>query len=185
MDRRYQTRIHSNRENQREYTRDYERDYNQTGAYVDGNTVRRYEAAPKPPQRDPRKEEEERKAKERKRQAKRAAKANQQRALRMSPGYVVFLSAAMALTVGVCAVFLRMQADARHHMSQIATLENQILELKTDNDAAQSKLERSIDLEQVKDIAINQLGMRYPTQDQIIYFRVDEDDYMNQYQDIP
>ena len=103
----------------------------------------------------------------------------------MSPGYILFLSAAMVLTVAVCAVLLKMQADSRNHMDQIAALENQILELKTKNDAARNKIERSINLKQVRDIAINQMGMRYPTQDQIIYFEVDEDDYMNQYQDIP
>ena len=124
MGRRYQTEIHNDRGRQREYQGAYERDYNQHGTYIDGNTVRRYEAAPKPPP----------------------------------------------------------EKDPRH---QIAALENQILELKTKNDAARNKIERSINLKQVRDIAINQMGMRYPTQDQIIYFEVDEDDYMNQYQDIP
>lgn len=185
MGREYQTRIQNNRGRQREYRREYERDYNQTGAYIDGNTVRRYEAAPEPPLRDPQQEQEERKARERKRQAKQAAKANQQRAMRMSPGYILFLSTAMVLTVAVCAILLRLQADARNHVSQIASLESQILELKTKNDATLNKIGRSVNLEQVKDIAINQMGMRYPTQDQIIYFQVDEDDYMNQYQDIP
>ena len=186
MGRRYQTEIRNDRGRQREYQGAYETDYNQHGTYIDGNTVRRYEAAPKPPpEKDPRQEQEERKARERKRLAKQAAKASQQRAMRMSPGYILFLSAAMVLTVAVCAVLLKMQADSRNHMDQIAALENQILELKTKNDAARNKIERSINLKQVRDIAINQMGMRYPTQDQIIYFEVDEDDYMNQYQDIP
>ena len=172
MGRRYQTEIRNDRGRQREYQGAYERDYNQHGTYIDGNTVRRYEAAPKPPpEKDPRQEQEERKARERKRLAKQ--------------GYILFLSAAMVLTVAVCAVLLKMQADSRNHMDQIAALENQILELKTKNDAARNKIERSINLKQVRDIAINQMGMRYPTQDQIIYFEVDEDDYMNQYQDIP
>ncbi len=189
MERGYQTKTHSNREYNRQYHRAYQEDRGRNepgGAYVDGNTVRRYEAVPKePPRRDPRKEQEERKKEERKRQARQAAKANQQRAMQMNPGYILFLSAAMLVTVGICVVFLKLQADVHNNMKQIAALESQILELKTDNDAADKKLEGSIDLGAVKEIAINQMGMRYPTQEQIVYFRVDEEDYMNQYQDIP
>lgn len=174
MDRGYQTRVHYNREAGR------------NSAYVDGNTVRRFETAPQyAPQKDPRREKEERKARERKRQAKQAARVNQQRAMLMNPGYVVFLSAAVILTVAVCVLLLKLQAEIHHSMGQIATLESQVLELKTDNDAALNKIQRSVDLEHVRDVAINQMGMKYPTQEQIIYFQVDADDYMNQYQDIP
>lgn len=186
MERGYQTRAHNNQGNNRQYHRENDRGYDGNGAYVDGNTVRRYETVPREaPRRDPRREQEERREQERKRQARRAAKANQQRAMQMSPGYILFLSAALILTVGVCVIFLKLQAEVHHNMKQIATLESQVLELKTDNDAALKKIEGSVDLETVRDIAINQMGMRYPTQEQIIYFQVDEDDYMNQYQDIP
>ena len=156
MERGYQTKTHSNREYNRQYHRAYQEDRGRNepgGTYVDGNTVRRYEAVPKePPRRDPRKEQEERKKEERKRQARQAAKANQQRAMQMNPGYILFLSAAMLVTVGICVVFLKLQADVHNNMKQIAALESQILELKTDNDAADKKLEGSIDLGAVKEI---------------------------------
>ena len=47
------------------------------------------------------------------------------------------------------------------------------------------RLSTSVDLNTVKDVAMNQLGMVYAGKDQIIYYSVDEDDYMNQYGEIP
>ena len=40
-------------------------------------------------------------------------------------------------------------------------------------------------LSEIKDKAINELGMVYATNSQIVYYSVDGSDYMSQYQDIP
>ena len=40
-------------------------------------------------------------------------------------------------------------------------------------------------MDEVRNKALNDMGMIYPTKDQIIYYNVDNEDYMNQYQDIP
>lgn len=156
------------------------------GVYVEGNTVRRYDTIPeKMPAGNPAREREERKEQEKIRRARQAAKANQQRAMQMSPGYVFFLTTAVFLMLAACTLFLKMQSEVNHRMNHIAALENEILTLKTDNDVALNLIESRVDLEEVKNIAITQLGMVYPAEDQIVYFQVDEDDYMNQYQDIP
>ena len=70
-------------------------------------------------------------------------------------------------------------------MKSISSLESQISDTKADNDALQKRINTSADLNSVKDIAMNQLGMTYATPDQIIYYTVDKEDYMNQYSDIP
>lgn len=160
----------------------YNRKSNGNEAYIEGNTVRRLEAAPR---QDPRRERQEKQEKERKRRARQAAWANQERAQQMSRGYVVFLSLAVFVTVGVCVLFLKMQSELHRHIKEVASLESQILELKTDNDTALKKIDSSIDLDMVRDTAMNQMGMVYPGKDQIVYFRVEPEDYMNQYQDIP
>ena len=67
----------------------------------------------------------------------------------------------------------------------MAGLEKEILNLKNDNDAAQKKISNSIDLENIRQRAMNELGMVYPQKEQIEYFEVEEDDYMNQYENIP
>ena len=87
--------------------------------------------------------------------------------------------------VGVCGVYLKLQSDITSRMKTVAALENQVTDLKTDNDATLKRINTSIDLETVKNTAINELGMVYPSKEQIVYFQIDTADYMNQYEDIP
>ena len=153
---------------------------NRSNSYVDGNTVRKLSAAP---ERAPRKERQ--RQDERERRVDRQVQENRRRAMQMSPGYVLFLTAAVMLTLGVCAVFIQLQSEINTRMRNVASLESQILDMKTDNDATMNRIETSINMEDIKSTAIDQLGMVYPGQDQIVYFEVDTNDYMNQYQDIP
>lgn len=152
------------------------RDMGRSRAYVEGNTVRKLEAAPK---RAPQQQEE------RQRRVDRRTRANRQRAMQMSPGYIAFLTLAVFMTVGVCALYIQLQSEVSSRMKNVASLESQILNIRTDNDAALNRIETSVNLEEIKNTAINEMGMVYPGQDQIVYFTVDMNDYMNQYQDIP
>ena len=43
----------------------------------------------------------------------------------------------------------------------------------------------SVDIGHIKDVAINELGMRYPAEDQIVYYTVETSNFMDQYCDIP
>lgn len=156
------------------------RQHVQTRTYIDGNTVRRLEAAP-----DYRREQEKRRQKEIRRHNKHVAHRNQERALRMNMGYVLFLTLAAAVTALVSAVYIQLQSDVAGRMRRISALESQVAELKADNDAALKRISTSVDLDYVKNVAINQLGMVYPKADQIVYYTIEEDDYMNQYSEIP
>ena len=149
-------------------------------AYGEGNTVRKLNAVPR---RLP--EEQERREQEKRRNTDRRTRMNRERALRMNPAYLLFLTLAVVATVGICSMYIKLQADLSSRKSHVASLESQILELRTDNDAALNRIETSVDLTEVKDTAMNSLGMVYPSQDQIVYYEVDNNDYMNQYQDIP
>ena len=144
---------------------------NRAAYQVDGNTVRRMEAMPD--YRKERRGRQEREREEELRKRRRAAARNQEKALRMSKSYVVFLT--MAVTVfGVTA-----------RMKAIASLESQVTDLKADNDEAYKRINTAVDLDAIKEKAIDELGMFYATQDQIVYYSVDKTDYMNQYNEIP
>lgn len=151
-----------------------------TNIYVDGNTVRRMETAP-----DYRREREEKRQREIRRHNEHVARRNQERALHMNRGYVAFLTAAAMMTALVSAAYIQLQSELTSRLKNIATLESQISELKADNDSAYKRISTSVDLQTVKDTAINQLGMVYAGADQIVYYTVENDDYMNQYSDIP
>ncbi len=146
--------------------------------YIEGNTVRKLETLPEyaPKEREERKREQ---------RVDRATRANRQRALQMGPGYVMFLAVAVVITLGIGALYVQLQSDITGRMRNVSALKNQLLDLKTDNDAALRRVEASVNLDEIRNRAINELGMVYPEQGQIEYFEVKNNDYMNQYQDIP
>ncbi len=155
------------------------RDRRHTNIYIDGNTVRKLEAAP-----DYRVQREEQR-REAKRRNRHVARKNQEHEMQMTRGYVAFLSFAALITALVSVAYIQIQSTVTSRMKNIAALESKIADLKADNDAAMKRLSTSVDLNTVKDVAMNQLGMVYAGKDQIIYYSVDEDDYMNQYGEIP
>lgn len=103
----------------------------------------------------------------------------------MSKGYVAFLTICVAISAFSAFTYVRLQADVTAKMRKIATLESQIADLKADNDARYNSVTTSVDLNYIKDVAINELGMSYATEDQIVYFSVENNNFMDQYSDIP
>lgn len=152
--------------------------------YVEGNAVRRLDAEPIRREQE-RPSREKREAERRKRSRQLAARRNRERALYMSKGHVAFLTLCVAIVVFSAFTYVRLQADVTAKMRKIATLESQIADLKADNDARYNSVTTSVDLNYIKDVAINKLGMSYATEDQIVYFSVENNNFMDQYSDIP
>ena len=154
---------------------------NQYRMYVDGNTVRKAEALPKDDRQERiRREREEQRARNRK-----IAKRNQARELRMSRRYVAFLAVAVSITCLVCAAYVHLQADITTRVSNISALEKEIADLKTDNDTTLKRVNTSINLNEIKEKAIAELGMVYAAPDQVAYYSIEDSDYMTQYEEIP
>lgn len=151
--------------------------------YIDGNTVRRLEAVPD--YRKIRREREERAREDELRRKRRIARRNQERELRMSRSYVTFLTMAVIVFGVFASAYIKIQSDMTARMHAIATLESQIEDLTADNDEALKRLSTAVDLDGIKNSAMNELGMSYAKESQIIYYTVKDDDYMNQYGDIP
>ena len=150
---------------------------------VDGNTVRHMEA--QPDYRRQQIERQEKEEREEQRRRRRAAARNREKELRMSKSYVVFLTMAVSVFGLFCGMYIKLQSDVTARMKTIAKLESQISDLKADNDEAYKRINTAVDLDSIRDTAINDLGMFYATEDQIIYYSVDKNDYMNQYTEIP
>lgn len=151
--------------------------------YIDGNTIRRIDTAP-----DYRREREERIEREReeeRRKKRRRARRNQENAMRTSKSYVAFLTMAVLVFGAVSGLYIAVQSDITARMAAISKLESRIADLKADNDEAYKRIRTAVDLNQVRDAAINQMGMSYVKESQIVYYTVGEDDYMTQYGEIP
>ncbi len=158
-------------------------------AYIQGNTVRRAQALPQEiPRREPavapplapQKSREER---ARERERKYHARRNVAQARAITQGYVAFLICAMSFCCGVCSFYLYLQSDITTRLATVTALETTISDLKEDNDALAIRIETLISLEEIKERAAS-LGLVYPTEEQIFYYSVENNDYMNQYANI-
>lgn len=139
--------------------------------YVDGNTVRKVDVQVKP----------------RSWNAERHAdrKVQRQRVHGMSIGYVAFLAVTMGLVLFGCVWYLQVQAQMTAAINSINSKEGILNELKAENDAEYDRVTSSVDLENIRDTAINELGMVYASEDQVVLYSSEDSDYVVQYQDIP
>ncbi len=101
---------------------------------------------------------------------------------RLLTGYMIV---AVMLTCVMLVGYVALQTSVTTKMNHIASLENELATVNADNKATESRIATTTNLTDIKDKAINQLGMVYATNSQIVYYSVDGSDYMSQYQDIP
>ena len=144
----------------------------QMRTYVDGNTVRRLQTGPKE------------KAQNRTVTSS-ATKKNRARALQMNLNYVVFLTAAAVVTVMMCINYLKLQSENTALQKAVTALDTQLSELKLENDSEYNRIMSNVDLQQLKETAINDLGMTYASESQIRTYDSQGSDYVKQYQDVP
>lgn len=119
-----------------------------------------------------------------KKQLSRAARKNRQRAKYMNLAYVLFLSVALIVTGTVLIGYIRLESGITNSVKEISRLESQLNNLKLENDEALGRIESSVDLEQIRRIAITQLGMVYAQEGQIVEIPNDGSDYVRQYAEI-
>ena len=114
-----------------------------------------------------------------------AVHREKQRVLRVSIGYVAFLTATLGLVLFGCVWYLQLQAQMTATINNINRMEGTLSELKADNDAEYDRVTSSMDLESIRDTAVNELGMVYASEDQVVLYDSKDSDYVVQYQDIP
>lgn len=143
--------------------------------YEDGNALRKVQAVPyELPEELP----QERKV--RRQRPKRAAQRAQ-----MTPMFLAGMTLLCAATVAMVVGFLYLKEKITEQKRNIAQLESQIDDLKQDNDAYYNKVVASVDLDTIRDAAMNRLGMKYADESQIRYYDTDGESYVRQYQEVP
>lgn len=114
-----------------------------------------------------------------------AVRRNREKAAHMNLGYVAFLALALCVASVVLIGYIRLQAENTTALETIAQKESQLNSMRLANDEEYSRILSSVDLEYVKDVAINELGMQYAEEGQIVEVQTQGDDYVRQYQDMP
>lgn len=105
---------------------------------------------------------------------------NREKASHMNTGYVLFLSAALAFAVITLCGYIDLQSDITNCVEEISEMESRYNNLKLTNDEEYNRINSSIDLEQIKAVAIGELGMTYAREGQIISVEDSETDYVRQ-----
>lgn len=111
------------------------------------------------------------------------ARKNREKAKHMSLGYIVFLLAAFSVAAVVLISYIRLNAEITTLTQQIAQQEKELNTLRVDNTEAMTRIESSIDLEEIKRVAITQLGMTYPEEGQIVSYQGVNYDYVRKVAD--
>ncbi len=126
--------------------------------------------------------ERRRQEEERRQRDIRRAKIHRQKVKKVTSVY-----ATMAIVFCVCFFvgYIYLQTQVTERTDNIAKLETQISTLKADNGAAEARINTAANLSNVRNTALNELGMVYANADQIVYYDMETTDHMNQFSKIP
>ena len=106
------------------------------------------------------------------------------RAIREDRGRLIRLVIIMVTTLVVCTVFLKLNFQVHQQIHHVSVLQKEIDALRLANEDAQKRIEDTKNLYEVREKAIS-LGMGYPKEGNVVYYSVDDTDYMFQTEDIP
>lgn len=98
----------------------------------------------------------------------------------MSLHTVAFLIVLVTIMTGLLILYIRLQAEVTSSSQEIANQEQKLTQLKAENDAEYNEINDSISLEEIREKAIHELGMKYADRDQVVIYSDGEQDSVNQ-----
>lgn len=110
---------------------------------------------------------------------------NQEKALQMDLPYVLALTVAAVCALCLCINYLQLQSSLTARLHRIEALEESIEQIRADNDALETRINTSVDLDHVYKVATEELGMVYANKNQVRLYNRTESEYVRQYEDIP
>ena len=132
---------------------------NRQGQYVYGNVVTK-------PSYEPQRRTS---APKRKKNVSRRVSQNRKKALAMNRAYVTFLAVAAIFALILCVNYVQ----------------KELADLKEQNNTKYNSVMDSVNLDEIREKAMNELGMVYATSDQVIEYESPSGDYVKQYEGIP
>ena len=148
--------------------------------YTDGTAARQMYTSPAPSRRvSPQQRPQERQ------KVKRRVTAQTKKTLAFSAGYMMFMVCMVGLVVGSCVLMLYMNTKISTQQNNISALESELEKIQDDNAAHKLRLNNMYTLDDIYNVATNELGMVYAKKGQIIYYDSADEDYVKQYQNVP
>ena len=148
--------------------------------YIEGSTVRKVREVPERIERPRQTPGQKTAPKQEKRISKKADKA-----LAFDFRYAMFVMTSVLIVACACLFMLHMESQISEQKNHINSMENELEALEDDNAALKLSLESMYSLDEIYDVATNELGMVYARKGQIVYYESANEDYVKQYQDVP
>lgn len=146
-----------------------------SGMYVYGNAVPKPVYEPQKRAAEP----------ERRKRVSRQVKQNRRQAMGISRGYVVFLSIAAVLMLVVCVNYVQLRAELTNRSKHITSLQEELSDLNEANTTKYNVVMDSVNLEEIREKAMNDLGMVHASENQVVEYDNPDGDYIKQYEQIP
>ena len=102
----------------------------------------------------------------------------------MNRRYAVFMACLMAAMTFCLIGYIKLLSDISDTNSRIVALESELSELRSSNNEVYNEIVGNIDLEEIRRIAIDEFGMQYASQDQIVMYSDTKGDTVHQIADI-
>ena len=109
-----------------------------------------------------------------------AARRSREQVMHMNRRYAVFM-AFLVVAMTLCLIgYIKLMSDISATNKKIASLESQLTEMKSSNNEVYNELTGNVDLEEIRRIAIDEFGMKYAEQDQIVIYSDTKGDSVRQ-----
>ena len=141
-------------------------------AYVYGNVVRREKTVAPNVTREPK-------------EVSQQVRKNRSKAMHMNKGYVVFLAVAAMVALFACVKYLQLQSEITRRSKYITSLQQDLADAKEANTTKYNVIMNTMNLEEIRDIAIGEYGMIYAEEDQIIKYKSPTGNAVTQFVGIP
>jgi len=142
-------------------------------AYMYGNTVRKEELAARlqeAPSYEPLLEQQ--------------GEVKRRKRTGISFSYALFLCAAILIMGYALVSYLTIQSDIANLVDNISGYEQTLNNLTLANDDEYSKMVNTVDYDEIRKVAIEELGMVYASEDQIVTYTREKSDYVRQLSDL-
>lgn len=112
-------------------------------------------------------------------------KQKQNKAKHLNRGYVAFLVIASLAAMFMCVQYLQLRSELTQRSKNITSMQKELVQMKEANTTKYNAIVNTMNLEEIRDIAMNEFGMVYADRDQIIRYQSPTGRNMMQYTRIP
>ena len=113
-----------------------------------------------------------------------AARRSREHVVQMNLRYTLFMAFLVAAMTFSLIGYIKLKADISGTNKKIASLESQLTELKSSNNEVYNEITGNVDLEEIRNIAVNEFGMKYADKDQIVIYSESKGDSVHQIADL-